>query len=802
MSHRETSSVLGAGRLSWLGRSAPFVSRGSARVAGRVRRAAIVLAAAALSACNGTDSTGPSVPAKLSFMETPSATNAGVAMTAIRVAVEDGRGRPVAGATSEVTVALASSVTGATLSGTTTVHAVNGVATFDDLSIDKPGAGYALIASAGGLTSATSATFVIVGPSQLAFTVSPGTASVGIAMTPAVEVVIRDPLGHTVTSATGAVTLTLGGNASGATLSGTTTVTAVNGVARFSDLSIDRPGAYTITATSGDLTSATSQLFTILGPARLAFVVPPSAANAGAVIAPPVQVVIQDAQGHTVTSATNAVTVALASNVPPGSLYGTLTVHAVNGVATFADLSIDNPGNAYRLLASSSGLTSATSAGFNVNSPPSQLHVVVSSTGASFPDSFLLWIDCDSYGNYCTFNSTVPVNGAVTVPVAAGRHYVQLFVPDNCAVSGEPDRDVTANGTTEVPFTVGCTGIGTVRVTTSTAGTDPTPDGYTVCISDDNVGCIWRAQARVNDTIAIGNVRAGAYIASLFDLGRNCAVAGGTDHDVTVPADGTVSVAFMVDCSPTERIAFSSFGTLYMIHADGTSRRVVNGGLAPVWSPDGARLAYECGAHLCASNADGSGQVTLTAGTSSVDRHPTWSPDGQQIAFSSSADGTTDLYIVAATGGGATRLTQGVGFLGSPAWSPDGTMIAIDCQVDPGNGDICVIRADGGGLARLTSDPGRDYGAAWKPDGSTLAFATTRFGIDEIMLMSRDGSGARRIGLPGFAPSWSPDGMQFGLVQLYNNYEGPYEAIVVAHADGTSPRVIAQGSQPAWRPHR
>ena len=48
-----------------------------------------------------------------------------------------------------------------TLSGTTIVTAVNGVATFSDLSIDKAGNGYTLVAAASGLTGATSTTFNI-----------------------------------------------------------------------------------------------------------------------------------------------------------------------------------------------------------------------------------------------------------------------------------------------------------------------------------------------------------------------------------------------------------------------------------------------------------------------------------------------------------------------------------------------------------------------------------------------------------------------------------------------------------------
>ncbi len=50
---------------------------------------------------------------------------------------------------------------GATLSGATTVNAVNGVATFADLRIDKAGTLYTLVGTAGGLMPASSSTFNI-----------------------------------------------------------------------------------------------------------------------------------------------------------------------------------------------------------------------------------------------------------------------------------------------------------------------------------------------------------------------------------------------------------------------------------------------------------------------------------------------------------------------------------------------------------------------------------------------------------------------------------------------------------------
>src|SRR2546428_302840 len=107
-----------------------------------------------------------------------------------------------------------------------------------------------------------------------------------------------------------------------------------------------------------------------VGPAaKLVFTAQPSTAVAGAAITPAVQVTVQDAQGNTVTTATTSITVAIGTNPASGTLSGTTTVAAVNGVATFANLSINNPGTGYTLTASATGLTGATSSAFNVVAP-------------------------------------------------------------------------------------------------------------------------------------------------------------------------------------------------------------------------------------------------------------------------------------------------------------------------------------------------------------------------------------------------------------------------------------------------
>ena len=103
-------------------------------------------------------------------------------------------------------------------------------------------------------------------------------------------------------------------------------------------------------------------------PVKLAFVTQPTSTTPGAVFIPDVRVAIQDGFGNTLTTSTLPVTLAIGSNPSGGTLAGTLTRAAVNGIATFPTLSINNAGTGYTLVASSAGLMSATSAAFDISS--------------------------------------------------------------------------------------------------------------------------------------------------------------------------------------------------------------------------------------------------------------------------------------------------------------------------------------------------------------------------------------------------------------------------------------------------
>src|SRR5207248_1552050 len=86
----------------------------------------------------------------------PRTTTAGVAITpAVEVTAQDASGNTASGFSGNMTVESGTNPSIGTLSGTKTVAAVAGVATFSGLSIDKAGTGYTLTATGAGSTTST-----------------------------------------------------------------------------------------------------------------------------------------------------------------------------------------------------------------------------------------------------------------------------------------------------------------------------------------------------------------------------------------------------------------------------------------------------------------------------------------------------------------------------------------------------------------------------------------------------------------------------------------------------------------------
>jgi hypothetical protein len=200
--------------------------------------------------------------------------------------------------------------------------------------------------------------------------VQPATVKKDAAL-PDVRVTVQNADGPPITSPPYAISIEIAPNPSGGSLSGTRTITTSSGVATFTGLSISAAGTgYRLKATATGAATAISAPFDIVSEdrtaSRLAFTVQPMAAQVGVSLTPAVEVSVLDADGKLVPDASSSIALALGAGSPSGTLSGTSTINASNGVATFPGLSINTVGRGYTLRATSGSLTAATSSSFDI----------------------------------------------------------------------------------------------------------------------------------------------------------------------------------------------------------------------------------------------------------------------------------------------------------------------------------------------------------------------------------------------------------------------------------------------------
>lgn len=167
----------------------------------------------------------PGVATKIAYFVQPVNSPAGnLGMAPITLEVQDAQGNRVRtgdASTSTVTISIASNINGAILSGSFSKDMVAGVASFNDLGIDRTGTGYRIIASAGSLSPAYSNTFNITAgvPRKLAVN-GPTSVTSGLCST-AITIQLQD-LGNNPTNAIQSTPVTLSGLGSGAFFSSQT----------------------------------------------------------------------------------------------------------------------------------------------------------------------------------------------------------------------------------------------------------------------------------------------------------------------------------------------------------------------------------------------------------------------------------------------------------------------------------------------------------------------------------------------------------------------------------------------------
>lgn len=265
--------------------------------------------------------------------------------------------------------------------------------------------------------------------------------------------------------------------------------------------------------------------------------------------------------------------------------------------------------------------------------------------------------------------------------------------------------------------------------------------------------------------------------------------------------------------------------TLWMINQDGTRLRELTNGSAPVWSPDGKKIAF-------LSDRDRTNQLHVmwvdtreVAQLTRLDRAPsdiTWSPDGKSIAYTQRAldedpilpikmpkkpegavwakgatvidrpswasdgvgpvaKGYTHIYVVDAIQGGTPKqITSGKYNHTGPEWSPDSSKIYFsgirkpEAEYRRNDSEVYVADLKTGAVTAMTDRKGPDRTPKVSPDGKWIAY----MGYDDkkytshlasIYLMSTNGSGKKAwaSGLPSSPDEvmWAPDssGVYFSM---------------------------------------
>jgi tol-pal system beta propeller repeat protein TolB len=189
------------------------------------------------------------------------------------------------------------------------------------------------------------------------------------------------------------------------------------------------------------------------------------------------------------------------------------------------------------------------------------------------------------------------------------------------------------------------------------------------------------------------------------------------------------------------------------------------------------------------------GPATRLTNTLDAEDAPIWSPDATKLAFVRNTEFGRELHVVDVVAKKETALAEPVDF--SAAWSPDGTKLAYSSS-----GVVYVVAPDGTAKERVPTPTGVCTSPAWSPDGTRIVFSLSRRKA-AIFVMNADGSHRMRLADGfrfAFDPAWSPDGSRIAFLGQVGSRAGIY--VVNADGSGLSRLTTADGTAlgPLWSP--
>jgi serine/threonine-protein kinase len=189
-------------------------------------------------------------------------------------------------------------------------------------------------------------------------------------------------------------------------------------------------------------------------------------------------------------------------------------------------------------------------------------------------------------------------------------------------------------------------------------------------------------------------------------------------------------------------------------------------------SPDGKRVAIGVG-----NATDDIWIYDVDRGTFfrlTMDGHnmaPVWSPDGKRIAYASNRGQSFGIYMKAADGSGVEeKVIDSENNQGPESWSPDGNMISFGEWKADDAGDIMIVRLDGDRKAQpFHRTRFSEFFSAFSPNGRWIAYTSDESGRYEVYVRPFPGPGGQwQISTQGGEePVWAPNGEEL----FYRNGE-------------------------------
>lgn len=248
------------------------------------------------------------------------------------------------------------------------------------------------------------------------------------------------------------------------------------------------------------------------------------------------------------------------------------------------------------------------------------------------------------------------------------------------------------------------------------------------------------------------------------------------------PGDFSGRIAYIEEIG----IGKDKTSSLKIMDADGENARTiytVKGSIfSPAWSPDGKRIAYSVQGDqsyptIYIQNVDGSGPRTLTPFSGS-NMDPSFSPDGSKILFSSSFEGSADIYEISVSGGQPNRIINWPGSEIQPSYAPDGkSFVFVSDKAGLNKPQIYRYEFGSGRTTKLSNS---SYAARpqFSSDGSQIAFLNG----SSAAIMNSNGAVTVNIGNTGIdeGPSFSPNGNRV----VYASKQGGKGIITIKSLNG------------------